>query len=241
VDGHEGGLVKKVLLVVATVVAAAWLASGAAAAQKQLWSDLKVDAIASDIAGVSVRVEGEDDWNEWASSVGPDDPFSVAGFTFPFAGPSSIFYHRLFVSPDYWRALADAANYGPKHSSDLYRTATAIFVLTHEAFHFRLFSLDENRVNACALQAIPSVLTRHFGLSATIAQTTSTPTTRTVRVKYLVQVRGHQVRRYRNKLVTRYAPTTTTIPDPTFTEILADVQDIYRNGQPSEYNTGTCW
>jgi hypothetical protein len=43
------------------------------------------------------------------------------------------------------------------------------------------------------------------------------------------------------KNVTTYVTTTTTTPDPTFTEIVADVQDIYKNRQPPEYNTGTCW
>ena len=232
---------RKLLVIAATVVAAGSLASVAGAAQKQLWYDPKVDSVASDVAGVPVRVDGEDDWSEWGSFVTPSDPYGVAGFTFPFASPSSVLYRRIFISPDYWPSLVDAANYGPKHSTNLYRTAAAIFVMTHEAYHIRLLSGDENRVNACALQAIPSVLTRNFGLSPTLTQSVSTPVTKTVRVKYRVKVRKRWVTRYRTKSVTTYVTTTTTSPDPTFTEIVADVQDIYKNHQPPQYNTGTCW
>lgn len=78
----------------------------------------------------------------------------MLGFTFAFAPPSSAVYHRIFITPALWPTLQNAVEYGPQNSqSSLYGTAVAILTMTHEAYHIRLVSGDENRVNACALQA----------------------------------------------------------------------------------------
>jgi len=171
--------------VVAVLATAGVLAGPASAAAKQLWYDPNVDAVASDIAGTAVNVHGEDDLNEWGSFVTPDDPNTVLGFTFPFEPSSSVLFHQIFIAPVLWPALRGAVDSGPLSSgSNIYTTAVAIFDVTHEALHIRLVSGDENRVNACALQIFPAVLTRDFHISATDTKKTTVPVTKTVRVKY---------------------------------------------------------
>jgi hypothetical protein len=235
------GALRRTLVFLAIAVVCASAAGTATAARKALWYDPKVDAVASDIAGVSVRVDGEDDWTEWAGFVAPEDPYAILGFTFPFEPPSSVLYHRIFITPDLWPTLSGAVETGIATSADLYKTGVAIFTMTHEAFHIRLVSGDEGRVNACALKAFPGVLQRDFGLAPTTTQTTSTPVTKRVRVKRRVWIRGHWVFRYRWVTKLTYQTTTTTGPNTTYDTLVADVQDFYTNHQPPPYNTGTCW
>src|SRR4029453_1503594 len=152
-------------------------ANVASASSKQLSYNPRVDQIGSDIAGKSVHVVGEDDWNEWASFLdADDDPSAVLGFTFPFAAPSSVLYHTIFINPDLWPTLLKAGVNGAEGSgSSRYLTAVAIFSLTHEAYHQRLISGDEGRVNACALKAFPDVLARGFGVQPTVTKTERGP------------------------------------------------------------------
>ena len=226
--------------VVAVLATAGVLAGPASAAAKQLWYDPNVDAVASDIAGTAVNVHGEDDLNEWGSFVTPDDPNTVLGFTFPFEPSSSVLFHQIFIAPVLWPALRGAVESGPLSSgSNIYTTAVAIFDVTHEALHIRLVSGDENRVNACALQIFPAVLTRDFHISATDTKKTTVPVTKTVRVKYRVWVHRRWVTRYRSNAVTTYTTTTTTTPDATYAALVAAAQDFYKR-QPASYNTGTC-
>ena len=233
------------LAVVAALVVAASFAASASAARKNLWYDPKVDAVASDIAGTSVRVDGEDDWSEWAYLVSPEDPYAVLGFTAPFVAPSSLLYHRIFITPALWPTLAGAVDNAPQLSQespdDLYKVAVAILTLTHEAYHIKLLSGDENRVNACALQALPAVLTRDFGVPSNDTHTTTVPVTTRARVKQRLKVHGRWVTRYRWTTKTSYATTATTSPNATFTALVADAQDFYKNAQPASYNTGTCF
>jgi hypothetical protein len=235
------GFMIRVLVLCATAFAVV-LGAGAnvaSAASKQLWYSQRVDQIGSDIAGKSVQVLGEDDWSEWASFLDAgDDPRAVLGFTFPFAAQSSVLYHVIFINPDLWPTLMNAGVNGAEGSgSSRYSTAVAIFSLTHEAYHQRLISGDEGRVNACALKAFPDVLTREFGVPPTVTTTEDVPSQ--VRLRYRVRSHNRWVYRYRWKTV--WHTVTNTAPNPAFQEYVADAKDFYRDHQPPPYNTGTCW
>ena len=203
----------------------------------QLWYHERVDQIGSDIAGTSVQVLGQDDWNAWASSLPGADPRSVLGFTYPFATSSSPYFHKIFINPDLWPTTWKAAASGAEASgSNRYLTSVAIMTLTHEAYHQRLTSGDESRVNACALKAFPDVLTREFGVRPTLTTTNSVPSR--VRVRYRLRYHHRWVYRYRWK--TTWQTVTNTTPNPVFQEYVADATDFYSR-QPPPYNAGTCW
>jgi len=229
----------RILAIIGAAATALALAATAQASSKQLWYNPRVDQIGSDIAGKSVHVVGEDDRNEWASFLdADDDPGAVLGFTFPFAAPSSVLYHTIFINPDLWPTLSNAGVKGAEGSgSTRYLTAVAIFSLTHEAYHQRLISGDEGRVNACALKAFPDVLTREFGVQPTVTTTESVPTQ--VRVRHRMRYHNRWVYRYRWKTV--WHTVTNTESNPVFQEYVAAAQDFYSNHQPPPYNTGTCW
>jgi hypothetical protein len=230
-------LKKRTISFIAASAAALVFAVTAQASSKQLWYSARVDQIAGNIAGKSVQVLGEDDWNEWASFLPGEDPRAVLGFTYPLAGSSSVLYHKIFINPDLWPMLSNAAVSGAERSgSSRYMTAVAIMSLTHEAYHQRLISLDESRVNACALKAFPEVLSREFGVQPTVTTSKSVPSQ--VRIRYRVRYHHRWVYRYRWKTVWRSV--TSTAPNSVFNEYVADAQDFY-NHQPPPYNAGTCW
>jgi hypothetical protein len=230
-------LKKRTISFIAVSAAALVFAVTAQASSKQLWYSARVDEIAGNIAGKSVQVLGEDDWNEWASFLPGEDPRAVLGFTYPLAGSSSVLYHKIFINPDLWPMLSNAAVSGAERSgSSRYMTAVAIMSLTHEAYHQRLISLDESRVNACALKAFPEVLSREFGVQPTVTTSNSVPSQ--VRIRYRVRYHHRWVYRYRWKTVWRSV--TSTAPNSVFNEYVADAQDFYSH-QPPPYNAGTCW
>ncbi|HEY6605296.1 MAG TPA: hypothetical protein VIZ44_03045 [Gaiellaceae bacterium] len=230
-------LKKRTISFIAASAAALVFAVTAQASSKQLWYSARVDQIAGNIAGKSVQVLGEDDWNEWASFLPGEDPRAVLGFTYPLAGSSSVLYHKIFINPDLWPMLSNAAVSGAERSgSSRYMTAVAIMSLTHEAYHQRLISLDESRVNACALKAFPEVLSREFGVQPTVTTSNSVPSQ--VRIRYRVRYHHRWVYRYRWKTVWRSV--TSTAPNSVFNEYVADAQDFYSH-QPPPYNAGTCW
>lgn len=230
-------LKKRTISFIAASAAALVFAVTAQASSKQVWYSARVDQIAGNIAGKSVQVLGEDDWNEWASFLPGEDPRAVLGFTYPLADSSSVLYHKIFINPDLWPMLSNAAVSGAERSgSSRYMTAVAIMSLTHEAYHQRLISLDESRVNACALKAFPEVLSREFGVQPTV--TTSNRVPSQVRIRYRVRYHHRWVNRYRWKTVWRSV--TSTAPNSVFNEYVADAQDFYSH-QPPPYNAGTCW
>jgi len=230
-------LKKRTISFIAASAAALVFAVTAQASSKQLWYSARVDQIAGNIAGKSVQVLGEDDWNEWASFLPGEDPRAVLGFTYPLAGSSSVLYHKIFINPDLWPMLSNAAVSGAERSgSSRYMTAVAIMSLTHEAYHQRLISLDESRVNACALKAFPEVLSREFGVQPTVTTSNSVPSQ--VRIRYRVRYHHRWVYRYRWKTVWRSV--TSTAPNSVFNEYVADAQDFYSH-PPPPYNAGTCW
>ena len=107
--------------------------------------------------------------------------------------------------------------------------------LTHEAYHQRLVSGDEGRVNACALKAFPDVLTHEFGVQPTVTTTRSVPSR--VRVRYRTRYHHRWVYRYRWQ--TTWHTLTNTAPNTAYKEYVADAQDFYSN-PPPPYNSGTC-
>jgi hypothetical protein len=230
-------LKKRTISFIAAGAAALVFAVTAQASSKQLWYSARVDQIAGNIAGKSVQVLGEDDWNEWASFLPGEDPRAILGFTYPHADSSSVLYHKIFINPDLWPTLSNAAVSGAERSgASRHMTAVAIMSLTHEAYHQRLISLDESRVNACALKAFPEVLSREFGVQPTV--TTSNRVPSQVRIRYRVRYHHKWVNRYRWKTVWRSV--TSTAPNSVFNEYVADAQDFYSH-QPPPYNAGTCW
>jgi hypothetical protein len=230
-------LKKRTLSLVIATAAALAFAVNAQASSKQLSSSQRVDEIGSNIAGTSVQVLGEDDWNEWASFLPGVDSRVVLGVTYPFAPSSSVLFHKIFINPDLWPMLSKAAAGRAESSGESrYLAAVAILSLTHEAYHQRLASLDESRVNACALKAFPDVLDREFGVHPTVSTTKSVPSR--VRVRYRVRVNKRWVYRYRWKTVSRTV--TSTAPNSVFREYVRDARDFYTQ-QPPPYNAGTCW
>ena len=208
---------------------------------KQLWYTDHYNAIASVLAGFPVEADGEDDYAEWASLLG-EDFYAVLGFTSIYASPSSPFYHRIFLAPPIWSTLLQIDSGGIESVSRA-DAAKAILTLTHEAYHQRLYSGDESRVNACALRDFGWVLVNEFGVAQTTQQTVTTPKTSYVRVRHAVWriSKGKRVRRYVYRLVrkTTYASHTVTVLNPTYSELDSAAQTFVAS-QPPPYNSGTC-
>jgi hypothetical protein len=165
------------------------------------------------------------------------DPTGVGGFAPIYDKASSSRYHKLYIRQDYWAALVDATqNPYDRLTYPIDKTAYAILVLIHEAYHYRLNSGDEGRVNACALRDFPTVLTKQFGISPTKTRVDTMP--RWVKVWYRVKVRGHWVKRYRWKVI--YDKTvTTTVENEVFTRLVNSAKFQYSQ-EPPPYNSGTC-
>lgn len=205
-----------------------------------------LDPVATDVAGFPLQVNASDNVTEWNEINGEpaNGPFTVAGFTAPFVAPGDKLYDPydglsyddyrvIWLSPDNYNILRNGTN-------DPYQLAEALLTLDHESMHQRLQSADENRVNACALQDIPRLLTTDFAIQPTITRTTSVPVRTRVRIRYRAHQHGRWV--FRHKYVTRtnYVSETQTVPNPTFTSIVTAATAVYRN-QPPSYNTGTCY
>jgi hypothetical protein len=240
------------------VLAAIWLTPTAGAATKQLWYADHINAVASDVAGFPLEADMEDNWSEWVQefAAGGGDPGiagNVLGFTATFASPgdyiwwnygaSSVFlYHHVFLSPLVYGELMQIEQQGITNaaSANLLGTTEGLLTLIHESTHQKLHSRDESRVNACAVQAFPDVLTRDYGLPATVTTTSSVPQQYRVLVTRRVRVHGRWVVRKRWVNRTRYLDVATTSQNPTLTSIV-NASQWYRANQPPPYNTGTCW
>jgi hypothetical protein len=240
------------------VCAAVFFTPTAGAATKQLWYSDHINAVASDVAGFPLEADMEDNWSEWVAEIaaGGGDPSiagSVLGFTATFASPGdyiwwnygarSVFlYHRVFLSPRVYGELTLIERQGITNaaSADLLGTTEGLLALVHESTHQRLHSGDESRVNACAVQELPDVLTRDYALPATVTTTSLVAQQYRVLVTRRVRVHRRWVLRKRYVTRTRYVDVTTTSPNPVFTSIVNAVL-WYRANQPAPYNTGTCW
>ena len=207
---------------------------------KQLWYTDHYNAVASALAGFPVEVDGEDDYVEWGSWV--DAPYAVIGFTYLYASASSPLYHRIFLAPPIWSTLLQIDS-GGIDSVSRADAAEAILTLTHEAYHQRLYSSDESRVNACALRDFGWVLVNEFGVSQTTQQTVTSPKTSYVRVRHAVWriSKGKRVRRYVYRLVrkTTYTSHTLTVLNPGY-GALVSAAEAFVASQPPPYNSGIC-
>ncbi len=181
----------------------------AGASRAAVRSDARLDRAVTAIAGFPVTVVGEDDPAAWASYAPSSPAGESEGFAIPFAPPSDPHYHKVYIGPTLWPLLEAFEN--KVVPLELYRTALALLVLVHETEHLKLVSLDEGRVNACALKAFPAALSADFHVPATIA---------------------HKVRR-KNKLVT------VRKPNPLYRALVGNAKVVYAS-EPPPYSTGTC-
>ena len=228
----------------ALVLAAALAWAGSAAASPQ--SDSRLDAVASGVAGFPVVVVGENDPTAWAAEA-PSQEF--AAYSYPTADASqTAYYHRVFIGPAIWMTLEAIENNGAA-SVDPYQAAGALMTLIHETEHVRLASTDEGRVNACALQAFPSVISSSFGVSETDSKPSrvahDTPVYRRVHVVRYVREHGKRVKRagwIRKRVGTHVTYTNdgppVAVPNLTFQRLVNDAQVFY-DSQPAAYH-GTC-
>ena len=246
------------LVSVVAVCAAVSFASTAGAANKKLWYADHVNAVASDVAGFPLEADMEDNWSEWVNeyAAGGGDPGAagnVLGFTATFASPGDyiwwnyganwiFLYHHVFLSPRVYGELMQIEQQGISNaaSADLLGTTEGLLALVHESTHQGLHSRDENRVNACAVQELPDVLIRDYGLPATVTTTSSVPQQYRVLVTRRVRFHGRWVVRKRWVTHTRYLDVATTSPNPVLTNMINESL-WYRANQPPPYNTGTCW
>ena len=112
--------------------------------------------------------------------------------------------------------------------------------ITHESKHYQLFSADEGRVNACALQAFPSVIDQYFSIHPTVTKTVAKK--KVVWRKKRVRVRRHghlvwTVKRVK-RIITVYVQE--TAPNPDYVNLVQAAQQFYA-AQPPPYNSGTCY
>ncbi len=252
------------------VLVALVLCPSALAARTDFWGG-PFDQLGQAISGVpDLQVLLEDNWDEWNSiqdqvEVPADE--RLLGFAAPDAPRGSLLYHRIFLAPEITRSLVGTLplnSAGTGMSSIASRVdsgvlsyrdaAVAILVVIHEAYHYRLMSGDESRVNACALRDMSLYLPK-FDINPTRTKTTYTQSTKktTVKVPHFATV--VQRKRVNGKLVTihktvvRYetvtktvavaVPKTETEANPAFNGILDQAQ-AFRDSQPAPYNTGVC-
>jgi hypothetical protein len=201
-----------------------------------LYGSSFLDSLASGVSGWGLTTALEDDPVEWAYLFGMDT--NVAGFVRLLAtSPTDPYYHRIFLGPV---PTVTFLKWFGKQPVTYYEAAVALMTVVHEADHYRLFSADEGRVNACALQEFPSVLQTYFQVSPT---TTTTAAVKKVvwRKKWAWAHRhGRRVRvkkRVRRVVVTYVQQ---TVENPEFSNFVQAAQQFYAS-QPPPYNTGTCW
>jgi hypothetical protein len=241
----------KALLTIAMVAAALAFAAPAVAGtsdpgpvSKQLWHMTDLDAAASEIAGFPVTVVASDSIPEWTALIDGDDPYSVAGFTYVYANPSSLLfnpydgghygaYHTVFLNPTIYATLHTGLTQANPHDA-----AVALLVLDHESQHQRLHSGDESRVNACALADLPRFTAKW--IVPTTIQNVQVPQSYRTKVRYRAKVHGRSVWRSRYITKVRNVLQQQTVANPAYTAVLDAAHEIYVH-QPAPYNAGTCW
>jgi hypothetical protein len=203
---------------------------------QSLYSSTFLDSVEYGISGWTLSTVLEDDPVEWASVFGVDS--NVLGFVcITDVDPNHWCYHRVFIGPVPTVTFLAWFNNQPVTYWD---AAAAVMTVTHESLHYRLYSADEGRVNACALQQFPTVISTYFGFSPTI---TKTVPVKKVKWKWKwVWARKHgkrvKVRKRVRRVVTVYVQKTFANPD--YTNLVGAAQAFYRS-QPPPYNTGTCY
>ena len=228
------------------------LVPAAGAATKGLSHVPQIDSIGQQLTGYSdIEVDGEDNPYEWGQLLGVLGDVSPAeqtlGFVTIYEPPGFPTYHRIYLSPSVWPVLMQSINGDWSNPTG---EAIAIFALTHEALHYRLFSSDEGLVNACALKIFPAVLSAYFNMQPTVSEPTQVehdkPLFKTVKRFSYVRVDGKRVRRARLLRVRAGTAVTytddgppITVPNPTYSALVFDAQTFYAS-QPPPYSTGSC-
>lgn len=242
---------KKRLVAAVAVVVSLAIAGSANAASKTIWHETDYDTVVSNVAGYPLTIETSDNDSEWLSiSLAISGSDGVIGFTDPNATPRSTLYNpwdakrywtyrRVWLAPEIWRSLQDIRSNGFRDSMDFSGAAMALMTLDHEAQHWRLWSSDEGRVNACALADMPRLLTSVLGVPATVQRTVTVPQNRQVQQRYKVKVHGHWRWRSRYVWKTFYVDQQQTQNNPIYWNLITDAQAFYRS-QPYPYNAGTC-
>lgn len=226
-------------------------ASPASAAKSQLWHVAQLDAIGQQLSGYpDLQVTGEDDPYEWGQVLGllgdSSPAGDVTGYARIFVWPGSYGYHSVFIGPQVWSSLVKAID---GDWSDEWNEAFAVLTLIHESYHYRLFSIDEGRVNACAIRDFPAVIADYFNVQPVVSQPSQVehdvPIYRTVKRVSYVRVKGKRVRRIHHvrvrvgeKLIYVDGPPV-DVANPVYVALVADAQAQY-NGQPPPYSTGVC-
>jgi hypothetical protein len=118
--------------------------------------------------------------------------------------------------------------------------AIAIMVLTHEANHYKLYSADEGRVNACALQQFPSVIDTYFQIHPTITKTVAVTKVAWRTKNVWVPRHGRRVRVAIRVRTVKVVNVQQTVANPDYTYLGQAAQQFYAS-QPAPYSTGICW
>ena len=198
-------------------------AATAATASATLQHDPRLDAVATDVAGFPLTVYGEDDPAAWAADAAGGASSDPTGFTY-------LDRPVVYLSPPMWAALESVEGSGVTLPFSI-DVPLAILTLIHESDHQRLHSADEGRVEACAIAAFPSVLSRDFGIPATVTTTRR----RVVYSRRRVKVHG----RYVTRRVARTVSTSVPSANPIYALLVQEAQEIYAT-EPPPYSTGVC-
>lgn len=196
-----------------------------------------LDTVAAGVSGWPLSSVLEDDPAEWSALFGLD-PTTVLGFVcITVTDPLDACYHKVFLGPIPTTTLINWLNYD--QAPTYWDAAIAIMTITHEADHYKLQSADEGRVNACALQQFPSVITTYFGIDPTVKQRVAVRKVVWRKKWVWVKRHGHRVRvhkRVRNVIVVYVQK---TVQNPDYVNLVAAAQAFYHS-QPPPYSTGTC-
>ena len=195
----------------------------------------------------------EDNPADWVARSGNA---RTLGFVCIIAYPGHWCYHRIFVAPPISTALGlqsqryvwDMINGGLVSPFD---AALAVIAVIHESYHYRLFSRDESRVQACTIRDFPVWLESAFRVPRTVQQTQTMPQVvqEQVRQRYRVRVwvrrNGSRVRvwvtRYRWVTLekTVYVQRVVTVANPIFDGLVRTANAIHAAEAPP-YGGGTC-
>lgn len=201
-----------------------------------LYTSSFLTGVVDGISGLPLGVVLEDDPAEWASSFGVDK--NVLGFVcIDVPDPNHWCYHRVFLGPAPSKTFSSLSTGGAPTYWDI---AVAIMTVTHEANHYKLFSGDEGRVNACALQQFPSVIDAYFNIHPTITTRVAVRKVSWVKKRVWVRRHGRRARVARRVRSYRVVYEPRTVPNPGYALLVQASQQFYAS-QPPPYNSGTCW
>jgi hypothetical protein len=201
-----------------------------------LYRSTFLDSVADGISGWPLSTHSENDPAEWAFLFGLD--VNTLGFTcITIFDPADWCYHAIFLGPI---PTLTFISWFSGQSPTYLDAAIAIMTLTHEANHYKLYSKDEGRVNACALQQFPSVIDTYFQIHPTITQTVAVRKVVWRTKKVWVRRHGRRVRIAKRVRTVKVVYVQQTTPNPDYTSLLQAAQQFYLS-QPAPYSTGTCW